>query len=333
MKAPGSHAGHDPVSVIARLLIGLGGLVLIVAYVAICRHVHSPWPWLLPVHEDGVRTLLDTLLYYEHATRELPIDLLLGVAVGGSAYAAFPAQTENRRRTMAVGVALLTVVAVILVGAAIQTGAKSVLENLLQNHTRPGAPLVWGSHWRYHLLERFPLIVVNLGVAALAAAGLGSARGRTGQVGRRVVYAVIAIYLVLTAIFTRSLADLRLPFLDPQYLGHEAREIMTHVIVTLPVAWGGCLLLRPDRGVGAVAPLGVWGRSLLSALPWLAFTGAAWIYALIAALGADAASHGQTTDWTILVFPHFFEHGFTYVVTPLAAALTYGLCGRHDEVA
>ena len=31
------------------------------------------------VHEDGRRTLIETILYFEHATRELPLDVILGV--------------------------------------------------------------------------------------------------------------------------------------------------------------------------------------------------------------------------------------------------------------
>lgn len=317
----------DPLTIAARLAVGLGLGVLVIAYVAICLHVGNPWPWLAPVHEDGVRTLLDTLLYYEHAARELPQDLLLGAVIGGCVYAAFPAVAGGHVGRSAAPLALAGVVAVILGGAMVQTGASAVVENLLQHHTRPGAPLVWGSHWRYHLLERGPLIAVCLGIAALARGAFGAPREHLARRGVIVAVAVMALYLTLTVFFTRSLADLALPFRDPQYLGHQAREIMTHVVVTLPIGWGGCVLLqRRALPTTQLNSFSSWTLGLLRGAPWILGAAAAWLYVLLASLRADAASHGQSTDWTILIFPHFFEHGFTYLVVPLTAAVTYSLC-------
>jgi hypothetical protein len=320
-----SNSTH-PLIILARLAMGLGVGVVLIAYVAICLHAGNPWPWMMAVHEDGVRTLLDTLLYYEHATRELPQDLLLGAAIGASAYAAFPAMPGAQKSHLPT-LALAAVVAVILGGAIVQTGLTSVIENLLQNHTRPGAPLAWGSHWRYHLLERGPLIAACLGIAVVARAGFNPSVGPLDRRGVAVVLAMIAGYVALTVLFTPSRADLALPFCDPQYLGHAAREIMTHVVVTLPIGWGGCILLcRSQLPPSGVNPPRAWTGGLLRSAPWILGAGLVWTYVLVASLRADAASHGQSADWTILIFPHFFEHGFTYLVVPLTAAVTYSLC-------
>ena len=48
-------------------------------------------------------------------------------------------------------------------------------------------------------------------------------------------------------------------------------------------------------------------------------------------LALDAASHGQTTDIAMLLCPHFFEHGFTYLVVPLVAALVYQVGAGRSE--
>ena len=29
------------------------------------------------------------------------------------------------------------------------------------------------------------------------------------------------------------------PIRDPRYLGHQAREVLTHALVTVPIAWSG----------------------------------------------------------------------------------------------
>lgn len=309
------------------LLVCEALLVLLIAYVAICIHSGTAWPWNTVVHEDGKRTLLQTLLFYEHATRELPIDLLLGVAVGGAAYYAFPAQKHGEEGVawFGFGLATLAVAGVIVGGAAAQGGMKTVLENLFQNHTRPGAPLVWGSHWRYHLLERGPMILMSLGFGTLLRRLTGR-EGRAGRIGLFVALGVVGAYLLLTAAFTTSRADLALPFFDPQYLGHESREIFTHALVTIPITWGGVLVLhrRSLPWLHSTRPLALGGLLVAAAV---LLSGAGFsLYALMAAMASDAASHGQSTDIVTLICPHFFEHGFTYLVTPLCAAWVYGLC-------
>ena len=51
------------------------------------------------MHEDGRRTLIETILYFEHATRELPLDVILGIAIGGSVLFAFAPDNRRVERT------------------------------------------------------------------------------------------------------------------------------------------------------------------------------------------------------------------------------------------
>ena len=64
--------------------------MLLGAFVVICFHTGTIWPWTRVVHEDGRHTLIGTILYFEHATRELPLDVILGIAIGGCVFFAFP---------------------------------------------------------------------------------------------------------------------------------------------------------------------------------------------------------------------------------------------------
>ena len=75
---------------LAVALLAFAAVVLLVAFVMICVRTGSLWPWTRVVHEDGQRTLLLTIFYFEHATRELPLDVLLGIAIGGCACFACP---------------------------------------------------------------------------------------------------------------------------------------------------------------------------------------------------------------------------------------------------
>ena len=104
------------------------------------------------------------------------------------------------------------------------------------------------------------------------------------------------------------------PLLDPVFIGHQVRELLTHALVTVPAAWAtGLWLARSEWGVSAggtsnAAPLlgGLLGAGLGS-------------YLVVAGLASGAAAQGQTESAILLVAPHFFEHGFSYAVVALLA--------------
>lgn len=322
---------------LVRLLLALAGMTLVFALVAICVRIGSAWPWMQVVHEDGVRTLLETIFYVEHATRELPLDLLLGVAIGGCVFFAFPPgalapSPRDGRRAPLLAVLSVMVVAGVLAGAAMVVGPASVLENLLQNHTRPGADLSWGSHWRYHLLERGALILIVIGLAGLLRAFVDGGRGSEGRSGLNVALGVVAFYLLLTLVFAQSPAAMLQPFRDPQYLGHQAREFVTHALVSVPIGWGLCMLMLTRAELRASSS--VLRRPSVVARPVIGALILGGVGVLIggfvgfAAMRSNAVAHGQTNDLAMLIFPHFFEHSITYVVVPLVAALTFELIAR-----
>ena len=66
------------------LFFYLPALVLLVAFAAVCVQAGTPWPWNRIVHEDRQHTLLQTIFYFEHATRELVLDSVLALAVAGA---------------------------------------------------------------------------------------------------------------------------------------------------------------------------------------------------------------------------------------------------------
>ena len=52
------------------------------------------------------------------------------------------------------------------------------------------------------------------------------------------------------------------------------------------------------------------------------------LYLTVASLAGSAISQGQSESLVILVFPHFFEHVFSYLVVTLTAALVFQMSGR-----
>jgi hypothetical protein len=303
---------------------GLSCTVLAVAYLAIAGYTGDPWPWFEVVHESGDRTLLGTVFFFEHTARELPLDLILGAAVGGSALFVLPPKAGGapgrgtRRRILAIG--LLLVTAVIIGGTLSVGGWRMLEENLLQFPTRPGAPPQWGGHWRYHLLSHVMLMSVSLGLAGVMVWLARGPRGKGYRIGVRTFQLTAAWFAGFTIIFAPNLD----PFLDPVFIGHQVRESLTHTLVTVPVAWGTCLwLAKPrwgneDNGtVSLRGPLLVGAAGLLMGL-----------FLLVSGLATSAASQGQSQSLVILLFPHFFEHSFSYVVAALTAGLVYESMGE-----
>jgi hypothetical protein len=296
-------------------MLGFPLLVLLAAYIAIALYTGNWWPWLELVHESGERSLIDTIFYYEHASRELLLDVILGIAVAGCAFWVFPATTVGSgRRLVLLSTATGLVIGTIIVGTIWVGGLSMLSDNLLQMHTRPGEPLSFGSHWRYHLLSRSMLMLVSFGFAGLFVLGLGGRQVAGNKIGQQVYFGAIGSFLGLTMVFSPSLD----PFISPVFLGHQVREAFTHGLVTLPLTWWLCLALSRNREVpvdGSVSlawPLVCGAGGLLLA-----------VYLLVGALGTSAVSQGQTKSLSLLIFPHFFEHVFSYLVVPLVAGLVY----------
>jgi len=297
---------------------GLPALVMLTAYVAIVVYTGNLWPWFEFVHESGDRTLLDTVFYFQHAARELPLDLVLGLAIGGSALWAFPKTGYARRNRQALLAGGLMIVIGIIVAGTLKTGGVVLLwDNLLQMYTRPGEEQQFGSHWHYHFISRLMLMLVSFGLAGLVVLKLRGRQGAGGKTGQSVFIGTLVVYFIISVIFGLSFE----PFLDPVFLGHQVREAFTHVLVSVPLAWWVCLLLLGDDGqvseqrtVSVVLPLVVGSVGVLLGL-----------YLLIGALSASAATMGQTDSLSLLIWPHFFEHSFSYLLVPLAAGLTYDL--------
>ena len=281
------------------LCFGLPALVIAASYAALGLRAGTPWPWGSVVHEDGQRTLLGTVFYFDHALRELPLDVLLGLAVAGAVRAFVPAGRGGRGRGRA-GVGALLVVIAIAAGAVWAVGAADALRSVAQLHTRPGAELEWGAHWRYHLLSRLALIA-----SAFVLAGRGVPLQDT-----RLFRAALALFVLLSLVFLPDLG----PFVDALHLGHQARELATHALVTLPLALGAALLARGEPGE---LRSGRSSRTALVAAAALAVLLGAWL--ALGAVATGASSQGQTSDLVVLLCAHVFEHSLGYLLVPLVA--------------
>jgi hypothetical protein len=314
------------------LFFYLPALVLLVAFVGVCLQAGTPWPWNRVVHEDGQHTFLETIFYFEHATRELLLDAVLALAVAGAVRHFYPPSRASGDANLArmrvwLAVWTLAALALILGGTAYvnafgryyaaEARGQAILDNLAQYPTRPGAPFVWGAHWRYHLIERFAEIALAFCVAGVLWLRDGRPAVRDGRSGASLYASALVVFAAATMIFGLSAQ----PFRDPTYLGHQLRELVTHTLVTLPLAMGTCFVLARRFSV----PLANT-RSNLHAWPIYAagIVGiACGAFVLIASVLLKAQMYGQKKALAELLFPHFFEHSLGYVFVSALAGFLY----------
>jgi len=295
--------------------------VLLVAFVGLCVMTGTAWPWDQVVHEDGVRTLLATVFYVEHGTRELLPDALLALAVAGAVGYYFPpvqstAAVDASRSRRRLGWVVAVTVAVIVGGTLWTEGVRTLVDNLSQSHTRAGAPLAWGAHWRYHLIERFAQMMLAFSTVGVFWMLRGRPSLQDGQRPFRLFGLALVLFVAITIVF-RLTSE---PFRDPAFLGHQLRELFTHSLVTLPLALGTCLALarRYSPGSSVASADSIWPILVTGAAAVL--SGA---FLLVASVLADAQSHGQTEGLAGLLFPHFAEHALGYVLVPVLAGWIY----------
>jgi hypothetical protein len=277
--------------------------------------------WSVVVHENGVRTLGETIFYFDHATRELPVDVLTGLMIGAAAAFGLEPKGSGRTAAMFAGLAVL-VVAVILGGALATVGLDRTLVNLSQSPTRPGVALLAGSHWYYHLLS------TGFAMLAALAAGLwlSGSDGLFRYRGPVAAACVAAIWAAVSWGFLSSPDLVRRSFGDPIYLGHQAREILVAVLVVIPLSFGLCLVLaeRPVARNSLPGPIALAAVFALAAAGLAAFVG-------VTALSTGSQAMGQSDDLRVILLPHFYEHVLTYALTGTVAVAMFvwiGSLGR-----
>lgn len=143
-----------------RLFFYIPFTILAATFLAICIHFRTAWPWHVPLHEDGQRTFFETVLYFEHALGELPLEVLLSAALAGWILWLYGSPAAKAHALWNVGIIAIALDATIFAGASIHVGVRIAVSYLLQYHTRDSEPMVFGSHWQYHLLAQLALMLL-----------------------------------------------------------------------------------------------------------------------------------------------------------------------------
>jgi len=289
-------------------------LVLTGAYAWLAAAHETPWLWHKIVHESGRHSLGETILYASHFLREIPT-LLAMVLFTLAAISRPPAHViprEWRAALLAAG----GVAAIAFAVSAVELGAGSALRHLLQDHTRDDVA-AFGSHWRYHWLSTLSFAAMVRVCARVSAVYFRAPphwqRGSVRLGGVAWLY-----FGLLTVVFGLS-PDIAT---DPLHVGHQAREVATHSLVTLPLVLALLAWVDWRRGPAPAGP------APTLTLRWLDLAGAVAIpaYLGMVTVATDVIDAGQAGgDLSALIAAHFFEHSLDYAFVGLLIFGCYGI--------
>jgi hypothetical protein len=218
------------------------------------------------------------------------------------------------------------VVSALLVSARTH-GWQGALMDLAQMRTRDDL-VAYGSHWRFHWLST---LWFGVTAALVVPAFLGRPASAPRSIDGRVV-AAWGFFGALTLLFGVS-GEV---FTDVRFTGHQAREILTHGLVTGPLAVGIVLMLRGVRhgaGVpgGDVRGAGVIGglvRTARSRPISAALCVVIPLYLAAVTLAGDPLAVGQSDQGlSAMLAGHVFEHALDYLFVLL---LVTGGCALLD---
>lgn len=336
----------SPASLAMAILFGTPSLLVLGAYVWLALDHGTLRLFPAVVHESGDYTLLQTILYFRHVIRELPITLLYAI----SSVAAFKiygpighGPNPRSKRCLIPAVFALVVVLVSWFMTIDTWGVEVAMQEVLQGYTRDDTFLS-GSHWPFHLLSTIGYFLAAIIVAALLHYGIhGSLPPRRRAVRRQWIGGTIVAVLAMTMLLGLTTA----PFLDPRYIGHQLRELLTHLSITLPLSFG--VLLREihtasglitkqihrsgwigQRHIEMVVPSRRIHHDLIAAATVL-FLGLLFLAGGTFLTGA--VGHARPgTPLSSLVAAHLFEHTVDYLLVACLALATLRVTARRHSV-
>ena len=282
------------------IILGLPVLVWALSYMYLVAEFRT---WDLrdvKVHETGRYTLTETIFYYNHFLRELPIDALLALAVLWSYSAAglrLPARLGPDQQAWSAA-ALAVFLVVVVTGSIRRVGLRATLMDLFQFRERDEL-ISWGSHWQMHFLSTAALMLLLVWPGTLI---------QTSTPHQSGLLLLLGLFLGLSLAFGTTWKALT----HRRWLLHGAREIFTYFLLVAvpmlsPILFDGRLWDHRPGAIG-IAVLGVF--LLINA------------YILTVYRQSDLGAEAQSQRGLLfLTSSHFFEHVLDFVFVFLLLAL------------
>jgi len=274
----------------------------VVSYLVLAREFRTRNLLQVRIHESGRYTLAETVLYYSHFLRELPLDTLFAWAVLWTYSAAGIKLRGSLPDAGFLRFAPGVFLAFVFGGSLLSVGLKSSLADLFQfreTDTRVG----WGSHWQMHFLSTAVLLLLLVFPGMV----LAKASASSNQ-----LLMILAVFSGLSLVFRcgyRSITDTR-------WVLHGAREAFTYSVLVAVPAFLPLLNLPAHAGIRLTAATG-------SALALLVGAGLYFLYIYGKHDLNEQAS--STRGLVYLLSSHFFEHvlDFIYILLLILAAAAW----------
>ena len=308
---------------LSAVLVGAPLTILIAAYLWLAWDVRQVSVWNEIVHENGRYTLWETVSYGRHFLREISVVAIYALICVGAFKAYGPRRVPRReflflrRPAWILAVLLVVTTVVITVG---RVGAQIAALDLFQAYLRDDQPS-FGIHWQAHQLSSLVFLCAAIVLAAMMARIVDgdspSVRPRERNLWLGGSLVTMVLMTVIWGLDWRTVAD-------PRIVGHQAREAITHSLLTLPICMGLLMALSTDdlRQGGqsaAVRSSPSRGEGTTSAIVGALLL----IYIGVFTLASDAVGAAHPNGrLSSLVAAHFFEHVLDYA---LAASLCAGL--------
>lgn len=317
----GRLSGADAIRIARGMLFGIPAAVLGISYLLLAIRYQEWNVFPVVVHENGQLTLLDTVFYFRHFLRELPVCVFLAAAISIAGIWHTPLANLNstslhyaKRLKKWIGFGLVAAVAIVLAIVWNQDGLGVVYAELMQAHTR-GDSREFGSHWRYHWLHLVEAMPFSIGLAMVL-------RGLTGGAPRNRDAMPLAGVWVIAFLFVTFLAGSPLAaFTDPLHLAHQIREIETHRLLTIALALGTLWILE-RRLEGASG--GYTSRLLVRGIILISIATLIPLWIIWKLRHVDVLSLAQReSSFFELAAAHHFEHCLDYIFVSGLTAWLY----------
>lgn len=301
----------------ACLAIVFGCPVLLVAtsYAQLAWQ-HRSWNLLSTVvHESGRYTLLETVFYFRHFTREIipSVFVALGIAIAFQLLPASRGVAETSpgwapRLGQRLGVMVVLYLAATQMISIFQEGVAEWLVDLSQGRTSD-ENAGFGTHWQYHFLHLLDALFFAFACLLV----LRALNGWHGLRPRKPWFGPLAIWAGLFLLGCIVFGPVSKSWTEPLFMGHQLREIATHRLLSIPLGLGTVLLL--EKRIEAVASAPINRRLFIRGIAWMAIGTLLplWLYWQLRLVDIGTLVKGSASTlerFTSHTFEHFLDTGF-----------------------
>lgn len=308
--------------IINRTLWIIPVIVISMSYLYLSLEYKSILLFSAKVHESGRYTLLQTIMYFDHFAREIPVSIMNAFSVSVSFYLFTPVPgipSSFLKKVFNITFVFLIFFLFFVVSEAVhKNGLQSFLLDLLQFRTRDNE-IAYGSHWHSHFLDMIFIFATSLSISFLYRAITRCCGNSMNRFGFRLIGIWSGVFMLITLILVPSAKS----FSDTRYLAHQFREILTHCTVTIPLSFA--ILISIEKRFSAdFNPAMINTKYKYTGLIVLCCALIIPLFIVVRLMGNNILSAAQkkTGYWDLLA-SHYFEHSLDYAFVPALAVFLY----------